>query len=232
MAVQQTLSNGIELTIECVGNEQTPIVIIDNFSALPERPTSLEGFAPDEQSYYPGIRKVLPKPYVIKALQSVYMALYDIYQIPKQKQLKVLDNYFSLITKQPEELELLQRLPHFDSTHDHYFALLHYLDENSHGGTGLFRHNKTGFESITDDNIEQYLEICQQEITAHGEPPQVFPSQSTQQFELYYQIPYKPNRVAIYPGKLLHSTIVNVETDVSEQLCSGRLTSNIFIEYK
>lgn len=232
MAVHQTLPNGIELTIERVGNEQTPVVMIDNFPVLPERPTSLDGFAPDEHSYYPGLRKVLPKSYVVKALQSIYMALYDIYQVPKHKQLKVLDNYFSLITTQPQELELLQRLPHFDSTHEHYFAVLHYLDENPHGGTGLFRHNQTGFESIIEANIEQYLETCQQEITEYGEPAQLFPSQSTQQFELYYQIPYKPNRVAIYPGKLLHSTIVNVATDVSDNLAGGRLTSNIFIEYK
>ena len=36
MAVHQTLPNGIELTIERVGNEQTPVVMIDNFPVLPE----------------------------------------------------------------------------------------------------------------------------------------------------------------------------------------------------
>ncbi|GLX86804.1 hypothetical protein tloyanaT_30570 [Thalassotalea loyana] len=232
MAERLSLPNGIEMTIEHVGIEQTPIVIIDNFPIQPAQPMSIDGFSPDEHSYYPGLRKILPKDYVIKTLQSVYMALYDIYQIPKHKQLKVLDTYYSMITKQEHELSLLQRLPHFDSTHDHYFALLHYLNENSHGGTGLFRHKATNFESITAQRIDEYLALCQAEIDQQGEPKQGYPNESTNQFECYHRIAYRPNRVAIYPGKLLHSTLVNPQTDISNQLQEARLTSNIFIEFK
>ncbi|QOL24560.1 hypothetical protein LP316_09330 [Thalassotalea sp. LPB0316] len=232
MAQRLSLDNGITMTIVRVGIENTPVVIIDNFPISAQKPTTLDNFAPDEHSYYPGLRAKLPKEYVIKALQSIYLALYDIYQIPKNKQLKVLDTYYSMITLDESELSLLQRLPHFDSTHEHYFAVLHYLNEQPHGGTGLFRHKATGFESIDDQRIEHYLSICQQEIEDFGEPKQGYPNQSTAQFDCYYQIEYKANRVVIYPGKLLHSTMVDVDKDVTSQLELARLTSNIFIEYK
>lgn len=232
MAQRLQLSNGILMTIESVGNEQTPVVIIDNFPISPEQIPAISEFSTDQHSFYPGLRSKLPKPYIIKALQSVYMALYDVYSIQKHKQLKVLDTYFSIITLKESELSLLQRLPHFDSTHEHYFAVLHYLDKNQHGGTGLFRHKSTGYESINDNRIEEYLAKCQQEIDQFGEPKQGYPNESTRQFECYYQIDYKPNRVAIYPGKLLHSTIVDISTDISDNLANARLTSNIFIEFK
>jgi hypothetical protein len=49
---------------------------------------------------------------------------------------------------------------------------------------------------------------------------------------LYHQIEYRPNRLVIYPGNLLHSTIVNPQTDIDANPSSGRLTTNIFINFQ
>ena len=58
------------------------------------------------------------------------------------------DNTFSLITTPAQQLSAIQTLPHFDTNSPNLIAIIHYLGEGEHGGTGFFRHKKTEFETI------------------------------------------------------------------------------------
>lgn len=42
------------------------------------------------------------------------------------------------------------------------------------------------------------------------------------------KIDYRPNRLLIYPGTLLHSGLIDAGTDLDTSPLSGRLTVNIF----
>ena len=69
-------------------------------------------------------------------------------------------------------------------------------------------------------------------IETHGEPAQRYIDGSTDHFELYSHIEYKPNRLVAYPGCLLHSGLVNPKHDINPDPRTGRLTANIFVDFK
>ncbi|MGX9463133.1 DUF6445 family protein [Shewanella sp. A14] len=222
--------------IELIGQQQTPIIIIDDFAAdlanLVDIATNHGQFSHEQNSYYPGQRTSLPRQYIIDVINAVFQLIYDIYRIPTQLRLKPQQCVFSLIDKQPETLSPLQCLPHFDTPNPYYFAILHYLNDGPHGNTGFFRHNLTDYERITPENIDHYFATAQPFLDAkkHITPSYFIATDS--HYSLYHQIEYRPNRLVIYPGNLLHSTLVNPQTDIDANPSSGRLTANIFIDFK
>src|SRR3569832_204620 len=54
--------------LDRVGREASPVLVIDDFAADPERlvdhAASLAPFAPAQQSFYPGVRAPVPMPFV------------------------------------------------------------------------------------------------------------------------------------------------------------------------
>ena len=104
----------IDAKISLVGEERTPIIVIDDF---------LEGcddiiryaidhcqFSGDAVTYYPGIRAFLPQYYLAAVVQVVAFQLYRLYSIPSDRKVVVKPSYFSLITKHAHELSLVQKL--------------------------------------------------------------------------------------------------------------------------
>ena len=229
------INPNIKPIIKRVGIEQTPIIIIDDFvsdlTPLLNDAHHNQTFVEDPNSYYPGVRSRLPTDYVLEVLKAVYQGLYKVYDIPRTLKLKLKLNYFSLISKPEQELSLLQRIPHFDTSNPYYFAILHYLNPQQHGGTGLFRQTLTNHERIHDDRQNLHIESSQQHMNTHGEPDAKYHNASSDLFELYEVIAYKPNRLVIYPGNLLHSTIVDLSNDIDGDPKTGRLTSNIFVDF-
>lgn len=217
-----------------VGQQQTPVLIIDDLmvdlQALLVDATGAD-FQTDPHSYYPGVRAMLPRPYVIAVLNAVYQLIYQVYQVPLALRLKPQDIYYSLITTAEEKLKPLQCLPHFDSTDPYYFALLHYLSPEPHGGTGLFRHRPTGLEKISAATQAGYFQAAEQHFAKYGAPSQGYCVNTNEHFELYQQLEYRQNRLVIYPGNLLHSSLVNPATDIAASISEGRLTANIFINF-
>jgi hypothetical protein len=226
----------MQVSVMTVGIEETPIVIIDDFALSTDKikqfAYSNALYTPDDQTFYPGVRCPLPDNYILKLLQSVYQPLYRIYDIELTKRLKPLHSFLSLLTLAPEKLQLLQRLPHFDTNNSYCFAALHYLADGPHGGTGLYRHKPTQYERITEQRADKYISSADQYIQTNGEPEQGYITDSTNHYEKYYEVEYKPNRLVIYPSNLLHSVTVNKDNDLSDDPKTGRLTANIFIEFQ
>ena len=222
--------------ISYIGTEQTPVIVIDNFAAslspLLDYAVNRAPFGQDPASFYPGVRATLPKQYVVDVLNQLYQLIYHVYQIPNTLRIQMQALYFSLISTAPDDLKPLQRLPHFDTASQHYFAILHYLNDGEHGNTAFFRHIPTGFESINDARTEDYFAAAQPFVSQLSHAKPAYFVESNQDFEIYHQVEYRPNRLVIYPGNLLHSTLVNPETDIDASPSTGRLTANIFIEFK
>jgi hypothetical protein len=237
---EQAFSIQINATIKpqiiTVGNEKTPVVIIDDFLVNTEEmihdACNNVTFKPVRDSYYPGLRAPLPELYISKVLQAVSQGISRVYQIPLRLNLKAQNVYYSLITTQEKDLHRMQKMPHFDTSGQYKFAILHYLNSKPHGSTGFFRHVPTGFERISDSRVEHYIDAAQTFINENGEPAQQYYNASTPHYELFNQITYKPNRLIIYPGNLLHSTLVCPESDIDPAPETGRLTANIFIEFE
>ncbi|MGZ9898687.1 DUF6445 family protein [Shewanella gaetbuli] len=225
----------LNIKVEHIGLEQTPVIIIDDFA---EDLSQLRDFANQstfklvDGSYYPGLRAPLPRPYVISVLDAIFQLIYDTYSIPTTLRLKPKNIVYSLITKNETDLDTMQCLPHFDTPEPYYFAILHYLQSAPHGGTGFFRHMPTQFERITAATMQSYFNLAQQHIDQHGAPAQGYMTQSNPHYQLYHHIEYRPNRLVVYPGNLLHSTIVNRQIDIDNNPQTGRLTGNIFINFE
>lgn len=231
-----TIDPTIEFKVEHIGLEQTPVLIIDDFalqaSDIIDDACHRAEFSRDKLSYYPGVRAPLSRQYIIATIQATYLKICAVYKVPANLQLQPQASSYSLLTLDAKGLSLSQRVPHFDTSKPYFFAVLHYLANNEHGATGFFRENHTGYERVSDARVESYLQATSDYINQKGEPPFEYFTHSSAQYELYHQIDYKPNRVVIYPGNLLHSTLVRPETDLSADPRSGRLTANIFIDFQ
>lgn len=224
------------LTVQHVGEEKTPVIIIDDFALdtgdiINYACRSVE-YGPDGTSAYPGVRGTLPRSYVRTVLNTVYRLLFQVYCVPDTLGLKTVNTVYSLISTPVDELTLAQCVPHFDSNDPFYLAVLHYLSPGDFCDTGLFRHKPTGFEIVTKPRFDEFMQSSKAFIGTHGEPPQKYIDSSTDQFELYDRIEYKANRLVAYPGCLLHSGLVDPERDINPDPGTGRLTANIFVDFK
>jgi hypothetical protein len=224
------------LQVRRVGREKTPIIVIDDFAvdtrALIERACAAGDFGPEGSSAYPGIRAKLPRDYVIAVLNSVYRLLFRAYAVPAELNLKPVNTVYSLISTPEASLSLAQRVPHYDSNGPFYLAILHYLNPGDFCATGLFRHRPTGFERITEDRLDAFVRSSEAFIREHGEPPRRYIDGSTAHYKLYDRIEYRPNRLVAYPGNLLHSGLVDPARDIDPNPRSGRLTANIFVDFR
>lgn len=224
------------VSIKLVGAEQTPVIVIDDVLLRPALietdACSSNSFTRDEKGFYPGARSSMPKDYIIEILRATYQQIAQIYKVPTALQLKPQAGYYSLVTKAESALSTLQRIPHFDAVQPYYFALLLYVNPRAHGGTGFFRDNTTQFERITRQKEQHYLDSAAHYINHVASPQSGYICDSTQQFTLIEHVDYRPNRLVIYPGNLLHSGLINPQTDISLDPEQGRLTANIFIDFK
>jgi hypothetical protein len=219
-----------------VGEEETPVIIIDDFALdtgdIIEYACRSVDYGVDDTSAYPGVRGSLPRSYVRTVLNTVYRLLFQVYSVPDSLGLKTVNTVYSLISTPVDELVLAQCNPHFDSNDSLYLAVLHYLNPGDFCDTGLFRHKPTGFETVTQPRLDEFIQSSKTFIESHGEPPQEYINSSTNHFELYDRIQYKPNRLVAYPGCLLHSGLVDPVRDINPDPRTGRLTANIFVDFR
>ena len=215
-----------------IGKEKTPVITLDepivSTDTLIEYAMQRADFGPSGEAY-PGIRADLPVDYPRALMPGLVGLISHVYNIPRSFRPYLIHQLFSLVTRQPEDLGLLQRMPHTDDRNPYYFASVHYLTEGNHAGTGFFRHRPTQFERITEDIYEPFKQAAMTHMEANGQPAQKYINASDDQFELIGEIEHKPNRMAVYPGNLLHSGLINPDRDVSDDPAKGRLTANLFI---
>ncbi|MDM7860387.1 DUF6445 family protein [Alteromonas sp. ASW11-36] len=218
-----------------VGQEQTPVFILDNFleNLTPTLLSNLDQLSFDQApTYYPGIRAKLPDEYMIAVAKALVPLLHKIYGIPADYQVEFFDSYYSLVTRKPHELTIEQQIPHFDGTEQFRFALLHYLNPHPHGGTAFYRHNASQTERVFEANVEQFLSSVSRQFEQNGGPKGQYIADTDSQFTKIGEIPFSQNRMAIYPGNLLHSGVINPATDIDASPNTGRLTANMFINFR
>jgi len=223
--------------IESVKIGEHYALIIDNFL---QDPKALKEIAMQSQfeAYpgvrdgkgYPGVRAKAPECYsfnLTELLEPVIKANFD---VPEALEIRKSICMFSLTTTPPSELGPLQCTPHFDASTPNHMAVLLYLCDQQHGGTGFYRHKKTGLQQITAGNRESYLDIYYEEINAERPPKRYF-DDSNSQFTFLGMIPAKFNRLVVYRGSLLHSACINPEVSINANPDSGRLTVNTFYDF-
>lgn len=218
-----------------VGDHQ--VVFIDNFL---EEPQALVDAAAQatfercaglaERKGYPGMRAPAPAAYSQQLVELMDPLIKINFGVPDELGARKSACSFSLTTVAPQDLGELQRIPHFDASTPHYMAVLLYLCDGKHGGTGFYRHKATGLQQITRAERDRYQAACYAELDRHPPPPRYF-DDSSEHFEFLGMIPARFNRLVVYSGTLLHTACVNPGRSISDDPRRGRLTVNTFFDF-
>lgn len=231
------LNDKASITKITIGQENSPLLIIDDFVKNPDDLIIDAGdgslFVADTKNYYPGKRKLTKANYA-EQICSQYLPLFKSYfGLENACYAKALISAFAISDQAPEQLRPMQMLPHFDTTISNQFAVVHYLCEPEHGGTSFYRHRASGFETITTERLIGYGTQLKKEAMAnqlHLNP--CYMTGSNNMFEQIYSVDACMNRAVIYPSNILHSGNINPSLGLSSDPKKGRLTIGSFIVVK
>ncbi len=214
------------------GSEGESVVVMDDFVPDPvslRRLASAQPFGP-AGPYYPGVRAAAPAAHLTSSVDRLELALREVFGV--RQGVSLVECNFSLVTTAPEELAPIQRLPHFDTVNPGRFALLHFLCDESFGGTAFYRHRATGFETLCRDRLPAYQRALAGEYAQFGPPERTYVTNGDPQFEQIGQVCAHFNRAILYRGITLHSGLVGAPAALSHDPWRGRLTVNTFFDAK
>jgi hypothetical protein len=217
------------VTVERLGREGEPLVIIDNFTGQPERLRAM-GMAAQYHPAgvdYPGIRALADPSYLDLRRELMMQVMARVFGLARGVQCEIAA--FSLVTKAPEQLTPRQRIPHHDHSDAGRVAIMHYLDGPASGGTAFFRHKRTGFEAITPAREAAFAAALAEDEREYGPPPPGYPSGNSDAYEQIGAVEARPDRMALYRGRQLHSGIIPDPAALSADPTEGRLTVNMFL---
>lgn len=223
------------IALRHIGHEQEPLLIVDS---LLEQPETLVDYAArkvaftpfDNPDGYPGLRAPAPLNYVntvVRALAPVMEQAFDL----SGAKLARAECRLSMVTLRPDRLTPLQRIPHFDTADPLQFALLHYLCRPEDGGTAFYRHRATGYETMRPDRWDRYRTIRDAELRSGAMAPAYLAGDS-EFYERTGSVDAVLDRVLIYRSRLLHSGMIPPDASLSDDPRRGRLTSNIFVNFR
>ena len=222
--------------IECykVGNEQQEVLLVDNYIkgalALKEYAIQKNNFARAD-SFYPGVRMQIPQEYTLALVKNIGFFMEQFFQL-EVRQIKTGVSTFSIVTDRPDNLGLLQRIPHFDSPSRKGLAFVHYLQSIPSMGTALYRHRPTGFEYIDEQRYSGYIANVQERFPTEYKYPVGYINGSTDQFEEVASFDAVFNRLLMYRGTSLHSGKIGEDYNFDPSPATGRLTITSFFEFK
>jgi hypothetical protein len=214
-----------------VGNEQSPLLVIDNFVANPDELRARAATRPFAGSarYFPGVRAKAPLSYQHLIAEQLKDLLKEFFQL-EGGQVRFSMCHYSLVTTPPDRLTIMQRIPHVDSIDRQGLASIHYLFKGSLGGTAFYRHRATGFESIDESRQRAYFNALESEHAGPDKPGSEYINGDTPLFEQIGSQEGVYNRMLIYRRNVLHSGNIDKNFVPDRNPLTGRLSINCFFD--
>jgi hypothetical protein len=229
------INSAMKVTIEAIGNEKNPLIILDDFALEPNALIELAQrppiFSAQTTDFYPGLRKPLAGDYPAQALTQLEPLIRQVFAVPTENTAQLSLCAFSLSTTPPHKLRPIQCVPHIDTHDPHQFALIHYLCADTFGGTSFYRHRHSGYETISQARLAGYFKKLKEEVTSGGLVHANYINGDTELFERIANLPIKFNRAVIYRSNALHSGNIDPALGLSHHPSKGRLTANSFIHF-
>ena len=217
------------------GLSQSPVVVIDDFSgdaeAIGRIADTLAPFPSVAAGYYPGVRRMISRSeceaddYVERTCRDAAQFIAGAFEV---EGFDLVEASFSIVSSQPSELQPPQRAPHFDSTDQKYYALLHFLRVPEGTGTAFYRQRLTGIERVTEENVGIFIAAARAAESRMSEEAGYI-ADSNDSYEQIGAIEAVPDRLLIYQGSLLHSGIIPKGMFLTDDPREGRLTANLFV---
>jgi len=214
-----------------IGKEQAPLLVIDNLVANPDELVQVAArkhYAPTVR-FYPGIRAQAPLSYQDFLATALRPTLVEHFGLP-DRPIRFSMCHFSLITTPPDQLGVIQRIPHIDSLESMGLAAVHYLFKKDLGGTAFYRHRKTGYEYIDESRKLAYYQSLEAENDGPNMPQQGYINGDTPLFQQILMQDGVFNRSLIYRRNSLHSGCINPGFIPDPNPLTGRLSINSFID--
>jgi hypothetical protein len=228
--LQFSLSRDAAVTVEHIGHERQPLVIIDDALAAPDelrKDAETRAFAPIGP-YYPGVRAAIADVFAAALCASIQPLVREHLNIRRPRWTGTC--FYSLVTTPPARLALIQRLPHFDGFNPESVAILYYLGQADQGGTSFFRHKASGFETVTEERFPAYKTTLESELRTYGTPPPRYIDDGAPLFERTRKVDAAFNRMLIYRGVMLHSGAIDNMSPLHADPARGRLTVTGFLD--
>lgn len=218
-------------TVEYVGHEQQPVLIIDNFLDRPELLIDYcckYGNFNAADAMYPGVRKLAPDFYIQALYEHLRPILAKEFSM-RDEQVKSIKTSFSMVVTPPSQLKPMQSMPHVDSFNMNELASVYFLCGKEKGGTSLYRHKNTTFEYITAERFNTYS-ASMNESTKNKTIPKQYMNGSNEYFEQIASYTASFNRFIMYRCTSLHSGNIAKDFDFNPDPRKGRLTLNTFVK--
>lgn len=229
--MQLSLNPHLTSRVYQLGEEQSPLLVIDNFlqdAELLVEHACQQCFV-QNSPLYPGIRAPAPLNFQSLLLSTFARQLKQVFEL-KGAALSLSLCQYSIVTLHADQLTLLQRIPHFDSTKRDELAAVFYLFKDDLGGTSFYRHNKTGYEYIDDARRIPYFKSLESENDGDNIPQQGYINGDTELFTRIGEQKGIFNRLIVYRRQNLHSGSISPGFIPDANPRKGRLTINIFID--
>lgn len=205
-----------------------PVFVVDDALKDPETfvdyAASQPFQAPPANSRYPGLVARIPDSYRNLVLEVLRRPMVQVFGMPADLRPPSF-GFFGLATVPSSQMAPAQIAPHTDAHRANSFATVHYLCNDSFGGTAFYRHKVTGLEVITPLLSDKFSRARRQELAGcEGQSPKAIR-------DLYEEIGYveaKFNRLILYRSGLLHSARMGDSEVLSADPRMGRLTANLF----
>lgn len=228
-----TQADNCQIQVKKLGQEQTPILIVDHFVKQADELVALAKAQTFSRysKFYPGLHAKAPDNYKKLLLNLVAPYLKDTFNFTSPR-IQVSSPLFGLVTQASDNLHILQRIPHIDDTQTQALASVHYLFKSNLGGTGFYQHKATGYERITQPRLKPYLASLEAE-NGGTRMPRKQDGYINGDTPLYRQISQQNavfNRLLVYPKNILHSGNIPSHFVPSLDPSQGRLTINTFID--
>ena len=218
-----------------MGHERGAAIVIDDFTADPgalvDYAAARGNFRPVAGNLYPGVRSPLPDAYLRVVVGCMLEPIARVFGLTDPDPLRVQGD-FSIVTTPPQQLRLLQCLPHFDTTNRNQIAVLHYLCAPEHGGTSFYRHRSSGYESIDDERHNRYMAALGAELKAGGPPERYYMQGDSPIFERIGTLDAAFNRIVLYRSATLHSGNIPRGFAFDPDPRTGRLSANTFLVFR
>jgi hypothetical protein len=204
------------------------VYVVDDFM---ENPQELVDYAKSkayfgkvgaDRTAYPGIRDRLPSNYE-RALAEVMERVF-----PECRPI-ISRCMLSLTTLDAGQLHAAQKIPHVDTASDDQYASVHYLCDQRHGGTALYRYLPRNTIRIRSGDGAVVQEMIQA-VHDHPEEHQGYLIGNTQFYKQELVVEAKFNRLVIYPGNLLHCALLTSPESLNPDASRGRLTVASFFK--
>jgi Family of unknown function (DUF6445) len=217
------------VSVRQMGCEGQPLVVIDRYSGMVD--TLLQAAYTAEYQHagasYPGIRSWADPSYLDLRRDLMMQIMQQVFGFTKGIRLDA--STFSLVTLTEQELNPLQRIPHYDHAKGEVIAIMHYLQGPESGGTAFYRHRRTAFEAISLDRENAYNAALAMDHREYGMPPARYCHGDTDWFEMIDEVEAVPDRLVLYRGMQLHSGVIPDPSAMSSNPRKGRVTINMFL---